>query len=31
MDKQEINKLDLVSTILTKAWDIKEDNELDLI
>ncbi len=30
-DKQEINKLDLVSTILTKAWEIKEDNELDLI
>ena len=30
-DKQEINKLDLVSTILTKAWDIKEDSELDLI
>ena len=30
-DKQEIHKLDLVSTILTKAWDIKEDNELDLI
>ena len=30
-DKQEINKLDLVSSILTKAWEIKEDNELDLI
>jgi len=30
-DKQEIHKLDLVSTILTKAWDIKEDSELDLI
>ena len=30
-DKQEINKLDLVSSILTKAWDIKEDSELDLI
>ena len=30
-DKQEVNKLDLVSTILTKAWDIKEDSELDLI
>ena len=30
-DKQELNKLDLVSTILTKAWEIKEDNELDLI
>ena len=30
-DKQEINKLDLVSTVLTKAWEIKEDNELDLI
>jgi hypothetical protein len=30
-DKQEIHKLDLVSTILTKAGDIKEDSELDLI
>ena len=30
-DKQEINKLDLVSSILTKAWEIKGDNELDLI
>ena len=30
-DKQEINKLDLVTTILTKAWEIKEDSELDLI
>ena len=31
MDEQEINKLDLVSSILTKAWEIKEDSELDLI
>ena len=29
-DKQEINKLDLVSTILTKAWTL-EENELDLV
>jgi hypothetical protein len=30
-DKKEISKLDLVSTILIKAWDLKEENELDLI
>ena len=29
-DKQEINKLDLVSTILTKAWTL-EESELDLV
>ena len=29
-DKKEISKLDLVSTILIKAWDLKEENELDL-
>lgn len=30
-DKKEINKLNLVTTILIKIWDIKEDNELDYI
>ena len=30
-DKKEINKLDLVTSILIKAWDLKEENELDLI
>ena len=30
-DKKEISKLDLVTTILIKAWDLKEENELDLI
>ena len=29
-DKKEISKLDLVSTILTKAWTL-EENELDLV
>ena len=29
-DKQEISKLDLVSTILVKAWNL-EENELDLV
>ena len=29
-DKQEIHKLDLVSTILTKAWTL-EESELDLV
>ena len=29
-DKQEISKLDLVSTILAKAWNL-EENELDLV
>jgi hypothetical protein len=30
-DKKEINKLDLVTNILIKAWDLKEEHELDLI
>ena len=30
-DKKEINKLDLVTSILIKAWDLKEEHELDLI
>ena len=30
-DKKEISKLDLVTSILIKAWDLKEENELDLI
>jgi hypothetical protein len=29
-DKKEISKLDLVSTILVKAWNL-EENELDLV
>jgi hypothetical protein len=30
-EDKEISKLDLVTTILIKAWDLKEENELDLI
>jgi hypothetical protein len=30
-DKKEISKLDLVTSILIKVWDLKEDHELDLI
>ena len=30
-DKKEISKLDLVTSILIKAWDLKEEHELDLI
>ncbi len=30
-DKKEINKIDLVTSILIKTWDLKEDHELDLI
>ena len=30
-DKKEINKLDLVTNILIKAWDLKEEHDLDLI
>ena len=30
-DKKEINKIDLVTSIIIKAWDLKEEHELDLI
>jgi hypothetical protein len=30
-EDKEISKLDLVTTILIKAWDLKEEHELDLI
>jgi len=30
-DKKEISKLDLVTSILIKAWDLKEENELDQV
>ena len=30
-DKKEISKLDLVTSILIKVWDLKEEHELDLI
>jgi len=30
-DKKEINKLNLVTSILIKAWDLKEEADLDYI